>query len=152
MTHASFSVASARATSSPTASSPAANAQPTRPARGALSAAAERMLGILAEAEDKAEAEDEDCPGVSPHPAVPLPGRTAFRWIEESLGQRGRVIEHTCGCVMTVYELISYGGTYQICRCTLPRPGVPAVSWTAERWGRREAYEWWRRLLTGQAR
>ncbi|WP_157530690.1 hypothetical protein [Microtetraspora niveoalba] len=95
--------------------------------------------------------EGEDCPGVAPHPAIPLVGRHEFRWITESLGP-GRVVEHTCGCAMTSYELISHAGVYQICRRTLPRAGVPALSWTAERWRRSDAYEWWHRLLSGRAR
>ncbi|MEZ0075354.1 hypothetical protein [Planotetraspora sp. GP83] len=98
-----------------------------------------------------ADQDDEDCPGVSPHPAVPRPGRTALWWIEESLG-RGRVVAHTCPCRMTAYELVCVGGVSQICRRTLPRPEVPAVTWTARWWRREEAYEWWRRLLAGQAR
>ncbi|MEV0630538.1 hypothetical protein [Nonomuraea wenchangensis] len=53
---------------------------------------------------------------------------------------------------MTAYELIACGGVYQIRRRTLPRRGVPPVSWTADRWRRGEALEWWRRLLAGHAR
>ncbi|MEV0594089.1 hypothetical protein [Nonomuraea cavernae] len=94
---------------------------------------------------------DEDCPGISPHPAVPRSGRTALWWIEQGLGP-DRVVAYTCSCRMTAYELVSCGGVYQIRRLTLPRQDVPPVSWTAERWRREEAYEWWRRLLAGQAR
>ncbi|MEV4833400.1 hypothetical protein AB0K05_02690 [Nonomuraea sp. NPDC049486] len=94
---------------------------------------------------------DEDCPGISPHPAVPRPGRTELWWIAQGVGP-GRVVAYTCSCRMTVYELVSCGGVYQIRRRTLPRRGVQPVSWTAERWRREEAHEWWRRLLAGQAR
>ncbi|MET8985016.1 hypothetical protein ABZW49_06185 [Nonomuraea wenchangensis] len=95
---------------------------------------------------------DEDCPGISPHPAVPSPGRTALRWIGQGLAP-GRVVAYTCSCRMTAYELVACGGVYQIRRRrTLPRRGVPPVSWTAERWRRGEALEWWRRLLAGHAR
>ncbi|XVQ89175.1 hypothetical protein ACQP2K_17695 [Microbispora siamensis] len=97
------------------------------------------------------EDDDEDCPGVSPHPAVPRPGRTELWWIEESLG-RGRVVAHTCACQMTSYQLVRCGGVYQFCRRALARDDVPPVSWTARWWRREEAYEWWRRLLAGQAR
>ncbi|GIH69198.1 hypothetical protein Mth01_14510 [Sphaerimonospora thailandensis] len=91
-----------------------------------------------------------DCPGISPHPGPPLPGRTELFWCGEVPGL-GRVVEHTCLCIMTEYELLSYGGTYRIRRTTIPRAGVPTVSFTGG-WRRPEAYEWWFRLLTGQAR
>ncbi|GAA3132466.1 hypothetical protein [Nonomuraea salmonea] len=94
---------------------------------------------------------DEDCPGISPHPAVPRPGCTALRWIGQGLGP-GRVVAYTCSCQMTAYGLVSCVGIYQFHRRTLPRLGVPPVSWTAEWWRRGEAHEWWRRLLAGQAR
>ena len=103
---------------------------------------------VLAPPEVVAEEYEEDCPGVSPHPAVPRPGCTALWWIEQSVGP-GRVVVYTCSCRMTVYELVSCAGSYQICRRTLPRCGVPPVSWTAHCWRREEAYEWWRRLLAG---
>ncbi|MEV7808606.1 hypothetical protein AB0O28_37205 [Microbispora sp. NPDC088329] len=110
------------------------------------------VLDLAAEEED----DDEDCPDVSPHPAVPRPGRTELWWIEESLG-RGRVVAHTCACQMTSYELVRCGGVYQFCRRAAPtaiwaRRDVPPVSWTARWWRREEAYAWWRRLLAGQAR
>ncbi|MEU6725083.1 hypothetical protein ABZ917_15370 [Nonomuraea wenchangensis] len=94
---------------------------------------------------------EEDCPGISPHPAAPRPERTALRWIGQGLAP-GRVVAYTCSCRMTAYELVVCGGVYQIRRRTLPRRGVPPVSWTVERWRRGEALEWWRRLLSGQAR
>ncbi|MGW5159349.1 hypothetical protein ACWEPN_28060 [Nonomuraea wenchangensis] len=84
---------------------------------------------------------DEDCPGISPHPAAPRPERTALRWIGQGLAP-GRVVAYTCSCRITAYELVARGGVYQIHR----------VSWTAERRRRQEALEWWRRLLAGQAR
>ncbi|WP_405084901.1 hypothetical protein [Microbispora sp. NBC_01389] len=95
--------------------------------------------------------DEEDCPGVSPHPAVPRPGWTRLWWIEESLG-RGRVVAHTCACQMTSYELVCCGGVYQFCRRALARHDVPPVSWTARRWWIEEAHEWWHRLLAGQSR
>ncbi|MGW2150307.1 hypothetical protein ACWCOT_38790 [Nonomuraea bangladeshensis] len=82
---------------------------------------------------------------------MPRPGRTALWWIEQSLGP-GRVVAYTCSCRMTAYELVVCGGVYQIRRRTVPRRGVPPVSWTAARWRREQALEWWRRLLAGQAR
>ncbi|MFG1619010.1 hypothetical protein ACGFI3_40180 [Nonomuraea wenchangensis] len=88
---------------------------------------------------------------MSPHPAVPRSGRTALRWIEQSPGP-GRVVAYTCSCRMTAYELVACAGVYRIRRRTLSRRGVPPVSWTGKRWRREEAYEWWHRLLTGQAR
>ncbi|WP_405393499.1 hypothetical protein [Microbispora hainanensis] len=105
------------------------------------------VLGVAA----TEEGDDADCPGVSPHPAVPRPGRTKLWWIEESLG-RGRVVAHTCACQMTSYELVRCGGLYQFRRHALARHDVPPVSWTARWWRREEAYAWWRRLLAGQAR
>ncbi|MEU7887780.1 hypothetical protein AB0B54_19945 [Microbispora bryophytorum] len=97
--------------------------------------------------------EDEDlglCPGLAPHPAVPLPSRTKLLWCADSPGE-GRVVAHTCMCQMTSYELLSNGGLYRIRRDTLPRPGVPAVS-CASGWRRPEAGQWWQRLLLGHAR
>ncbi|MEU8276111.1 hypothetical protein ACFYOK_22530 [Microbispora bryophytorum] len=105
------------------------------------------VLDVAAGEED----DDEDCPGVSPHPAVPCPGRTELWWIEESLG-RGRVVAQTCACQMTSYEPLSCGGVYQFCRRALARRDVPPVSWTARWWQCEEAYAWWRRLLAGQTR
>lgn len=94
---------------------------------------------------------DEDCPGLSPHPAVPRSERTRLRWIEQGLGP-GRVVAYTCSCQITAYELVSCAGVYQIRRRNLPRRGVPPVSWTAEWWRCEEAREQWRRLLAGLAR
>ncbi|MEU7880079.1 hypothetical protein [Microbispora bryophytorum] len=105
------------------------------------------VLDVAAAEEDG----DADCPGVSPHPAVPRPGRTELWWIEQSIG-RGRVVAHTCACQMSSYELVRCGGVYQLCRRALARSDVPPVSWTARWWRREEAYAWWRRLLAGQAR
>ncbi|MET8861750.1 hypothetical protein ABZW11_02220 [Nonomuraea sp. NPDC004580] len=82
---------------------------------------------------------------------MPRPGCTALRWIVQGLGP-GRVVAYTCSCQMTAYELVSCAGVYQIHRRTLPRQGVPPLSWTAEWWRRGEAHEWWHRLLAGQAR
>jgi hypothetical protein len=108
-------------------------------------------VAVLALPDVLAEEGDEGCPGVSPHPAVPRPGRKVLRWIEQDLG-RGRIVAYSCSCRMTAYELVSCAGSYQICRRTLSCKGVPPVSWTAEWWRREEAQEWWRRLLAGQAR
>jgi hypothetical protein len=94
--------------------------------------------------------DDPFCPGVSPHPAAPTPDRVLLGWCGEDPGQ-GRFIAHTCECVMTSYQLLGYGGLYRVCRTTLPRVNVPGVSF-AGGWRRREAEEWWRRLLSGQAR
>jgi hypothetical protein len=99
------------------------------------------------------EPDDDDwclCPGVSPHPATPITGRIELRWCDDSPGD-GRVVEWTCSCVMTHYELVSYGGLYRIRRHTVPRRDVPPISYTGG-WRRPEGYEWWRRLLAGQAR
>jgi hypothetical protein len=94
--------------------------------------------------------DDPFCPGVSPHPAAPTPDRVLLGWCAEDPGE-GRLIAHTCECVMTSYQLLGYGGLYRVCRTTLPRLNVPGVSF-AGGWRRREAEEWWRRLLSGQAR
>ncbi|MEU6790311.1 hypothetical protein ABZ907_01315 [Nonomuraea wenchangensis] len=74
-------------------------------------------------------------------PAALRPERTALRWIGQGLAP-GRVVAYTRSCCMTAYELVACGGVYQIRRQTLPRWGVPPVSWTAERWRRGEALEW----------
>ncbi|MGN9785230.1 hypothetical protein ACTMTF_27635 [Nonomuraea sp. ZG12] len=91
-----------------------------------------RMVGrviaataVLALPDVLAEEGDEGCAGVSPHPAVPRPGRTVLRWIEQDLG-RGRVVAYSCSCRMTAYELVSCAGFYQICRRTLPLQGRAA--------------------------
>lgn len=97
---------------------------------------------------------DEDdvglCPEVSLHPAVPLPDRVVLGWCADDPGT-GRVVEHTCTCPMTSFELLSYGGLYRLRRTTVPRPRVPAVSYTGA-WRRLEAFDWWRRLIAGHAR
>ncbi|WP_049562704.1 hypothetical protein [Nonomuraea sp. SBT364] len=108
-------------------------------------------IDVLAPPEVVVEEDDEDCPGISPHPAPPGPGRTALWWIEQSRG-RGRVVAYTCFCRMTTCELVCIAGSCQVRRQTLPRPGIPSLTWTAHCWCRVEAYEWWRRLLAGQAR
>ncbi|MEU8276475.1 hypothetical protein ACFYOK_36025 [Microbispora bryophytorum] len=98
--------------------------------------------------------EDDDdwrlCPRVSPHPSIPVGQPVELLWCADSPGD-GRVIEYTCTCGMTNYELLSYGGIYRIRRVTVPRDDVPPVSYTGG-WRRPEAYEWWRRVLSGQAR
>lgn len=89
------------------------------------------------------------CPGISPHEATPVPECRRLAWHAEFPGD-GRVVEHTCNCGMTEYELISYGGLYRI-RRTTARTDIPPVSYT-HGWHRPEAYDWWRRLLSGYAR
>ncbi|GAA4562216.1 hypothetical protein GCM10023193_27540 [Planotetraspora kaengkrachanensis] len=91
----------------------------------------------------------QDCPGVSPHAATPQARRVELSWCDDSPGD-GRSLEHTCMCVMTVYELMSYGGVYRI-RRTTERRDVPSVSY-AGWWRRLDAYMWWSRLLAGLAR
>ncbi|MEZ0072260.1 hypothetical protein [Planotetraspora sp. GP83] len=92
---------------------------------------------------------DDYCPGAT-HPGPPLSGRVELRWFECDPGS-GRVVEFTCACVMTHYELLSYGGVYRICRHTAPRTDVPPISYTSGS-RRPEVYQWWARLLAGQAR
>lgn len=109
------------------------------------------LADLVAVALGEADDEDDDrwCPGVSWHPFVPLKNRTALEWLNTSPGE-GRVIEHTCGCGMTGYELLSYGGLYRI-RRTTSRKDVPPVSYT-HAWRRLEALKQWSLLLGGQAR
>lgn len=89
------------------------------------------------------------CPNVAPHPALPTIRHKVMMWFEDSPGD-GRVVEYTCTCGMTSYELLSYGGIYRI-RRTTEAIDVPPISYTGG-WRRPEAYGWWRRLLMGSAR
>ncbi|GII27191.1 hypothetical protein Pmi06nite_06330 [Planotetraspora mira] len=90
-----------------------------------------------------------DCPRVSPHAAAPQARRVELSWCDDSPGD-GRSVDHTCMCVMTVYELVSYGGIYRLRRTTERHDGH-SVSY-AGGWRRTDAYVWWSRLLAGLAR
>lgn len=116
-------------------------------ARAYLVAVADLVAVVMG----KVDGEDDDrwCPGVSPHAAVPLTARTELEWVKTFPGD-GRVIEHTCDCEMTVYELMSFGGVCRI-RRTTSRKDQPPVSYT-HAWRRVEALDQWRRLLAGHAR
>ncbi|MBP2705404.1 hypothetical protein JOL79_16435 [Microbispora sp. RL4-1S] len=94
----------------------------------------------------KAALVDEDCPGISVHPAAPLPKHEELTWCTRPRGPY-RVREHTCLCQPVHYELISCGGIYMFHRVI----GVdrPKHSY-AGGWRVAEARLWWRRLLAGQ--
>ncbi|GIH69756.1 hypothetical protein [Sphaerimonospora thailandensis] len=97
--------------------------------------------------------EDDDlglCPGLFLHPAAPVPGRIDLLWFTSPPGH-GQVVAYSCLCQSTCFELLAYSRLYRIRRTTLPRLGVPTVSFTGG-WRRPEAYDWWHRLLTGHAR
>lgn len=109
------------------------------------------VADLVAVVMGKTDGEDDGrwCPAVSPHAAVPLKNRAELEWSKIFPGD-GRVVEYTCDCGMTVYELISYGGVFRIRRTTSAKD-VPPVSYT-HGWRRLEALEQWRLLLAGQAR
>lgn len=88
------------------------------------------------------------CPGMSPHPLTPGPGAAVLRWHPAAPGTAQRVLEHTCPCRSTVYELCASGGRLVVRRSVRHLGSVHY----AGPWPRREAELWWMRLLAGQAR
>lgn len=99
--------------------------------------------------------EEWPCPGFAPHPPgqaeslmVSLDWREEVRSIHHR-ADRQRVIDYTCSCRETSYELLGVGGRYQFRRIHRSNPKVVAY---AGPWQRIKAKELWRLLLRGEAR
>ncbi|GAA3443270.1 hypothetical protein GCM10018955_27080 [Planomonospora venezuelensis] len=88
------------------------------------------------------------CPGISPHPITPRPGARQLRWNATAPGDVRRVLEHTCPCRSTTYELCALGG-HRVIRRTVRH--LDAIHYAGP-WPQRETEVWWISLLMGQAR
>lgn len=88
------------------------------------------------------------CPRLSPHPLTPRPGVAELSWSPFAPGEVRRVVDYTCACRSTVYELCAFGGQL-IVRRSVRHLGTVHY---AGPWRHREAERRWVSLLAGQVR
>ncbi len=99
--------------------------------------------------------EEWPCPGFAVHPSLPAGLlEVSLDWCEEGrythhCPNRQRVIDYTCACSETSYELLGVGGRYQFRR--IRRSNLKVVAYAGP-WQRVRAVELWRLLLKGEAR
>ncbi len=87
----------------------------------------------------------------APHVGPPRPNQMRLVWREVAREQDlPRVVEYTCGCEDTFYELCREAGLAYIRRITRLDGAVQAIHETY-RWRCKETHEVWIALLNGEA-